>query len=121
MTKHDNGDVPTGGTSYLMPICSYHNHYTKTGPFEIRNKIIIVLSGFLQRMDTYATFAARLPTDDDKKFGLVFKDEDNGYWQHIDITAEQAYKVSVKTHPRHILIEKSNSSDRFCKVADICL
>jgi len=118
MTLSDVGDVPHGGTSYLMPLCKYHNHTTRNRvPFPVENKTVVALIGYMQG-EHYATFAARLPPKEDKTFGLIYKATD-GVWSHRDLSESDAEKVDMTKYPRHILLKKSKEKGEFCSIANI--
>lgn len=59
MTTIKSGKVPRGGISYLMPLCSWHNHYARNHEaFELRSPKILKLFGY-QLAEPAATFMAR--------------------------------------------------------------
>ena len=59
MTTAADGSVATGGSCYLVPLCSWHNGRYNTAQFTMRSTTMLVLSGYMQA-DTSATFLARL-------------------------------------------------------------
>lgn len=59
MTTIESGKVPHGDISYLMPLCSWHNHYARNHEaFELRSPKILKLFGY-QLAEPAATFMAR--------------------------------------------------------------
>lgn len=121
MTKNSDGSVPVGSESYLMPICAWHNYPGRKDGYSIQGNQVIVLSGFLQKADTYATFFARLPVYEHKLYGLVFRNEEDGFWRHKDLTENEASLVNNQNYPRHILIKKSDSNESDCTVINDCI
>ena len=60
MTTNINGIVATGGVSYLMPLCKWHNHPARNDKaFEHDRTEMLLLRGFMQS-DTALTFKWRL-------------------------------------------------------------
>jgi len=60
MTTNINGIVTTGGVSYLMPLCKWHNHPARNDKaFEHDRTEMLLLRGFMQS-DTALTFKWRL-------------------------------------------------------------
>lgn len=62
MTTNKDGKVSTGGTSYLMPLCKWHNSiYRNKMAFSHSQTKMLKLSGYMEG-DVSATFMARMPT-----------------------------------------------------------
>ena len=71
MTTNTNGIVKTGGISYLMPLCKWHNHPARNNKnFEHDETEMLLLRGFMQG-DTALTFLWRMFDDKTKFKALV--------------------------------------------------
>lgn len=86
MTPNSDGQVPFGGDSYLMPLCSWHNSTARNGvAFQHTETRVIKLSGFLQN-ELPETFMARMPSTE--RHSIVYSD--HGRIAHADLLIEDA-------------------------------
>jgi len=121
MTKNEDGSVELGGKSYLIPLCSWHNHTNRNGKaFEVENKTIMELSGYM-RSEPFATFAARLPTENNRTYGLVYRDIDDGFWKHKNLTDQERETVTEDMYPQHIVFKKAQQIEDTCSIHGACL
>lgn len=94
VTPNADGVVAPGGICYLMPMCSWHNHYSRDGvPFQHVNTKMLKLTGY-DLGELAATFQLRLPSPE--PFALLYYA--NCDWHTIDLTAEQAAHVERFVH-----------------------
>lgn len=93
MTPNGNGIVVSGGTSYLMPLCKWHNNPARNGnAFKHTETKMLELSGFMQG-DVALTFAMRL--DDTPK--ILYLDPIKKCWDFMELsnTRNKSMKVSL--------------------------
>ena len=93
MTTNADGSVPVGGECYLMPLCSWHNHYTRTDRFEHSETRMLKLTGYMES-EIFATFSLRLPSP--QPFALLYFDTVDGTWKHKNISKDQSKDVDRK-------------------------
>ena len=91
VTQNANGNVPTGGNCYLMPLCSWHNSTARNGQaFQHTQTQMLELSGYMQG-EAAATFLARMPGE--APLSLVFLGNEGLSYRKILDTPEAAAKA----------------------------
>jgi hypothetical protein len=94
MTPHSSGIVENGETSYLMPLCKWHNSTHRNGvAFEHTETRMLQLEGFMEG-DSAVTFAMRLPSAE--PYSLLYFDRGNGNWEYRNLSAEVATALDMK-------------------------
>ena len=91
VTQNANGNVPTGGDCYLMPLCSWHNSTARDGQvFQHTQTQMLELSGYM-RGEPAATFLARMPGE--APLSLVFLGNEGLSYRKILDEPEAAAKA----------------------------
>jgi hypothetical protein len=86
MTTNPSGQVPKGGTCYLMPLCSWHNNSSRDGTlFSHALTEMLQLTGYMEG-ELALTFQVRLPSSE--PFALLFSKD--GAWNYRDISQSEA-------------------------------
>ena len=99
MTPNADGQVEIGADSYLMPLCSWHNHKNRDGvAFELNASRMLRLSGFLQS-EIAATFLARLPSEE--RHSIVYASAST--WKAANLTEDLADKATTGDLPDEVL------------------
>ena len=93
MTTDSDGSVPVGGNCYLMPICAWHNHYTRTGRFEHTGAKMLMLTGYMEG-DLFSTFKSRINSIE--PFALLYLDQEDGTWKHKNLSKEVTKDIDSK-------------------------
>ena len=102
VTPNADGNVPTGGDCYLMPLCSWHNSTARDGQvFQHTQTQMLELSGYMQG-EPAATFLARMPGE--APLSLVFLGDEGR--QHV------ASPVDVEARPDAAVGERCARADR---------
>ncbi len=87
MTPYSSGEVETGGISYLMPLCKWHNSTKRDGePFTHVKTRMLALMGYMEG-DTALTFALRLPGADVRS--LIYIDPHRDTWESKSLSDSQ--------------------------------
>jgi hypothetical protein len=115
MTTNSSGAVATGGTCYLMPLCSWHNSKARDGvAFSHTQEKMLLLSGYMQG-ELAATFLARMPGDE--AYSLVYLTADHVGTQKIS-TGQRATLASTHLEgldrpglPEHYVLFKRIEKD----------
>lgn len=82
MTLHADGSVPFGGTSYLMPLCKWHNSTSRNGiPFSHAQTRLVELSGYMEG-EPAATFLARMSAS--TPLALVYLGDNGLTYRNVD-------------------------------------
>jgi hypothetical protein len=94
MTPNSTGVVAVGGTSYLMPLCKWHNSTSRDGvAFEHTETKMLKLTGFMEG-DSAVTFALRLPAEE--PYSLLYLDRTKGLWEYSNFSEEKALALNAK-------------------------
>ncbi len=89
MTPNSSGDVATGGTCYLMPLCSWHNSTARDGQaFSHTETEMLQLSGYMQG-EIAVSFVARLPSD--KPYSIIYLS--SGRWHTENLSESQVQSL----------------------------
>ena len=96
MTPDSSGVVATGGTCYLMPLCSWHNSTARNNQaFAHANTCMLELSGFMQA-EPFETFAARL--DGAAPAAIVYVGEEGLESRPLDDPEQETAKALGLAH-----------------------
>ncbi|MGX9354107.1 hypothetical protein ACS3SW_02785 [Roseobacteraceae bacterium S113] len=117
MTPNADGQVAVGEDSFLMPLCSWHNHKARDGvAFSLIDRRVLRLSGFMQG-DIAASFAARMPSAE--RFALIHGSSSGwGYANLSDRQADAARQgdlpdqVPATGDDPHVLLERVTRDGR---------
>jgi hypothetical protein len=86
MTTNQNGQVPKGGTCYLMPLCFWHNNSSRDRTaFQHTLDEMLELTGYMKG-ELALTFQVRLPSSE--PFALLFSKD--GVWNYRDVSQSEA-------------------------------
>lgn len=98
MTTSYDGNVPTGGSCYLMPLCYWHNSKSRDEVlfYHVRTAMLL-LTGYMQG-ELAATFHLRLPCSE--PFGLLYN-IDGGWRHHNFATKEQVDTFLAEVNGGH--------------------
>lgn len=100
MTQNSDGHVLVGADSYLMPLCSWHNHTSRNGvAFTHEKTLMLRLSGYMQD-EFVASFIARLPSEE--RFALIYRD--NEEWKSLNLVDQQATDTKSGNLPEALLL-----------------
>jgi len=123
MTKDQTGQVPNGGSCYLMPLCSWHNSTARNGvAFKHTETEMLLLTGYMN-CDTALTFSLRQEeTDAPFRIG-TFEDgalnvknlSQNEFKSH---TAKMS-ALDARTEPPHVILEKVIGGFRFVSASGL--
>jgi len=123
MTLDSTGIVENGASCLLMPLCKYHNHYSRTEAFKHDRTEMLELSGFMEK-DTLATFMWRSFKQQEVYRALVKSSDD---WEIVtqgvggaDIMDSIAMKQGVSsTNSIYAVLEKDLSNPSLLKQVTI--
>lgn len=86
MTTKSSGIVEQGGTTYLMPLCYWHNSTSRDGiAFHHTETRMLKLSGFMEG-DTALTFSMRMPDKD--PYTLLYFDPHRQEWSYKKLNSD---------------------------------
>lgn len=125
MTTNSDGSVPIGSECYLMPLCSWHNHHTRTDRFTHSETRMLKLIGYMEA-EPFATFSLRLPSP--QPFAMLYFDQADGTWKHKNISREQSRDVDRRLFGRaskaeqckhRVLFERAEDSPLLLSVKEV--
>jgi hypothetical protein len=123
MTENQNGIVPYGGDSYLMPLCKWHNSTSRDEvPFRHQGKNIIRLSGYMQG-ELAESFVMRFPSN--YPMAMLYYDQGLSEWNHKNLSNEEAAKIESGVDSEaveigaHILFERQAAERGVLKIKEI--
>ena len=117
MTKDITGQVPNGGSCYLMPLCSWHNSTARNGvAFKHTKTEMLLLTGYMN-CDTALTFSLRQgETDAQFRIGTF----ENGQFDVEDLSQNDLNSRTAKmgtldarAKPPHVVLKKVSGGFRF--------
>lgn len=124
MTTDATGEVPVGGTCYLMPLCNWHNNKARDGvKFEHVLTQVVKLTGYMKG-ELAATFQLRLPTDD--PFAVLYYAGADQGWKYRNFVQDPSEQLEQafpgETPPDlFVVIERSGGPQVTHAVRDVRL
>lgn len=110
VTPNSSGSVATGGTCYLMPLCSAHNGHAQDHTAFSHPSKILQLTGYMQG-ELAETFMARLPSEE--PLSIIYESVDG--WKNQSLSADEwGARNTMKLHdtasaglpPRYVIFRK---------------
>jgi len=102
MTTVPNGQVAVGAFSYLMPLCSWHNHKSRDGvPFKHDKTLMLRLSGYMER-EIAASFTARLPSEENH--AIIYPE--GHVWKSANIPESLVKQIEVGSPSQNLSTRK---------------
>jgi hypothetical protein len=109
VTTSSTGWVADGGTCYLVPMCSWHNHKNRDGVAFAHNETEVVeLTGY-NWGEPAALFQLRLPSNE--PYAVLYFSK--GSWEFVNLSDEQAKntsafakKITGDEDPYYVLFER---------------
>lgn len=128
MTTTKSGVVETGGITYIMPLCAWHNNPARNGkPFEHTKTTMVKLTGFMEG-DTPLTFMMRLPSTE--KYSVLFIDPETNKLDIKNMPDNEVLnqnlreKITSDKKPdveNFVLFERDNSESGMYRVKEAVL
>jgi hypothetical protein len=126
MTKDTNGVVNPnpGGSCFLMPLCSYHNHFNQKGAFSHTKTKMLLLTGYM-KAELAATFMLRLPSE----FPYAMLYWSDGQWDFINLNesdgdnfgSDVLSKLGMPMPDHYVLVQRIQSPDTLHIISKVCL